>query len=478
MESQYFEQFLDAFKEAVCITDSQGVVLHINAKHSKLTGIEKKDIIGKHVKEFVDGGHFDVVLNPIIVKEKVQTTRVQNLMNGKKLVLDGHPIFDVQGEVACVVTFIYDITTLEELKEQVVAQKELLETFKKLQSVAPDKVRVCPRVIHSQAMRRAFGQISMLAGTDATVLLLGETGVGKDVFARRLHVSSSRADKPFIKTDCGSIPENLIETELFGYAPGTFSGGSKQGKVGLIEAASSGTLFLDEIGELPLAMQSRLLRLLQDWEIMRVGSTTPVKVDVRVIAATNRDLEREVAAGRFRSDLYYRLKVAVIRIPSLCKRKADILPLAQCFLEFYGARYKRACKLSPAAGQALTEYHWPGNVRELENLIHGLVVTCEKDIIDVRDLPIKRSGKPAIDLEDAAAADLDIAGKSFKDIMRELENQVLLAGLKQYGSLAEMAKHFQIDRTTVFRKVRALAEELHLPMPATKRRRRKSVQEP
>lgn len=474
MEAKYFEQFLDAFKEAVCITDSHGVVLHINAKYSRLTGIEKKDIVGKDLKELVDGGHFDVVLNPIIVQGKVETTRIQNLMGGKKLVLDGHPIFDDQGEVACVVTFIYDITTLEELKEQVIAQRELLETFKKLQSVDAGEQRVCPLVVHSEAMRRAIGQIGMLAETDATVLLLGETGVGKDVFARRLHASSPRADKPFIKADCGSIPENLVETELFGYAPGTFSGGIKQGKVGLIEAASSGTLFLDEIGELPLAMQSRLLRLLQDWEIKRVGSTTPTKIDVRVIAATNRDLEEEVAAGRFRSDLYYRLKVAVIHIPPLHKRKADILPLAQCFLEFYNARYKRSCKLSQAAGQALAEYQWPGNVRELENLIHGLVITSANDLIDVRDLPIKRSSAPPVHIESTEAADLDIAGKSYKDIMRDLENQVLLAGLKQYGSLQEMAKHFQLDRTTVFRKVRAMAKDLNMPMPANKRRKRKS----
>jgi len=470
MESAYFDQFLDAFREAVCITDKDGIVLFINAKHSELTGIPKAEIIGKHVSEFVERGHFDLVLNPIIVSEKRAATRIQKVVTGKKLVLNGHPIFDEHGDVARVVTFIYDITTLEELKEQVVAQKELLETFKNLQNTDQEKICTCPRVIHSPAMRKAFGQVSLLAPTGATVLLLGETGVGKDVFARRLHTASDRADKPFIKADCGSIPENLIETELFGYAPGTFSGGNKQGKAGLIEAAASGTLFLDEIGELPLNMQSRLLRLLQDWEVLRVGSTNPVKVDIRVIAATNKDLEVEMAAGRFRSDLYYRLKVAVINVPPLRKRKADILPLVQCFLEYYGAKYRRSIKLSPEAGVVLTEYNWPGNIRELENLIHGLIVTCDKDILGVRDLPIKRKSPHNLDLGPAVLADLDIEGKPFKDIMRDVENSILLMGLQKYGSLTEVAKHFQVDRTTVFRKVKALSKEQKQLVPGLKTR--------
>lgn len=474
METAFFEQFLDAFREAICITDKDGIVLYINAKHSELTGIRKEEIIGQHVSGFVDRGHFDLVLNPIIVREKIPATRVQNVATGKKLVLNGHPIFGKNGEVARVVTFIYDITTLEELKDQVVAQKELLEAFKSLQNIEQEKICSCPRVIHSPAMRKAFGQVSLLAPTDATVLLLGETGVGKDVFARRLHSSSNRADKPFIKADCGSIPENLIETELFGYAPGTFSGGNKHGKAGLIEAAASGTLFLDEIGELPLNMQSRLLRLLQDWEFMRVGSTSPVKVDIRVVAATNKDLEQEMAAGRFRSDLYYRLKVAVIRVPPLRKRKADILPLAQCFLGYYGAKYRRSIKLSPEAGQVLTEYNWPGNIRELENLIHGLVVTSDKETLGVRDLPIKRKASPDFDLGTSLLSDLDIEGKPYKVIVREVENSILLLGLQKYGSITEVAKHFQLDRTTVFRKVKSLSKQFKQLVPAIKTRSAKS----
>jgi transcriptional regulator with PAS, ATPase and Fis domain len=247
-----------------------------------------------------------------------------------------------------------------------------------------------------------------------------------------------------------------VETELFGYAPGTFSGGSKQGKAGLIEAANTGTLFLDEIGELPMTMQSRLLRVLQDWEIMRVGSTVSQKVDVRIIAATNKDLEREVAEGRFRSDLYYRLKVAVIRIPTLAKRKADILPLAHCFLEFYSSKYRRSMTLSPGAESVLTEYEWPGNVRELENLIHGLVVTIGKNVIEARDLPIARSATRKRDLAAKVIRDVDIEGKSYKDILRELETSIIQTGLNKYGSITEVAKHFKVDRTTIFRKVKEM----------------------
>ncbi|MBI4804385.1 MAG: sigma 54-interacting transcriptional regulator [Desulfovibrio sp.] len=456
MLPQYFEQFLDAFNEAVCISDKNGVIVHLNAKHSELTGLPRHELIGKSVFELVDRGHFDVVLNPFVIKEKRPATRVQNLENGTKVVLDGHPIFNSRGDVDMVVTFIRDVTTLLELKEQITAQKELLETFKNLQNPEYEKLKNSPRVVHSRAMKKVFGQMGIIAATDATVLLLGNTGVGKDVFARRLHATSPRADRPFIKADCGSMPENLVETELFGYAPGTFSGGSKQGKAGLIEAANTGTLFLDEIGELPMTMQSRLLRVLQDWEIMRVGSTVSQKVDVRIIAATNKDLEREVAEGRFRSDLYYRLKVAVIRIPTLAKRKADILPLAHCFLEFYSSKYRRSMTLSPGAESVLTEYEWPGNVRELENLIHGLVVTIGKNVIEARDLPIARSATRKRDLAAKVIRDVDIEGKSYKDILRELETSIIQTGLNKYGSITEVAKHFKVDRTTIFRKVKEM----------------------
>ena len=339
MLADYVEQLCDTFRDAICVTDREGIVTLVNKRHAELTGISREKMMGSRIQDMVQNGIFDVVLNPRIVETGQKVSSVQNLYNGRTLLLDGHPVKDASGKVAYVVTVIRDITALTELREEITAQRELLETFQNLSSEGVTGNQY-PRVVQSPVMQRLYAEASAIAETDATVLLLGETGVGKDVVARHIHRNSLRADAPFIKVDCGSIPENLIETELFGYVPGSFSGASKHGKAGLVEAASTGTLFLDEIGELPMTMQSRLLRVLQDWEVLRVGATVPKKVDVRVVAATNKELEREVAKGTFRSDLYYRLKVAVLNIPPLRSRRVDILPLAQSFFTFYGKKYR------------------------------------------------------------------------------------------------------------------------------------------
>lgn len=462
MLQNYLEQLCDAFRDAICVSDREGTVVLVNKRHAELTGIAKEDMLGRSTRDMVGRGIFDVVLNPEVVRTGQMATSIQNISNGRKMVLEGHPVFDDGGQVAFVVTFIRDVTTLTELREQLTTQKELLETFQKLSNPDPDQQIKYPRVVHSNVMRRLYGEVAAIADTDATVLLLGETGVGKDVVARRIHATSPRSDKAFIKVDCGSIPENLIETELFGYAAGTFSGANKNGKAGLIEAASSGTLFLDEIGELPMTMQSRLLRVLQDWEVVRVGSTAPKPVDVRVVAATNKDLEKEVIKGNFRSDLYYRLKVAVIKIPPLRSRRADILPLARSFLHFYNNKYRKRTSFTEEAEQALLEHSWPGNVRELENLIQGLVVTGKKAFIDCRDLSISRQSPRTMKNFGMETGELELNGRSFKEFMKDLENAVIRAGLARYGTISEVARHFQVDRSTIFRKVKEMEADKKL----------------
>lgn len=457
MLHNYVEQLCEAFRDGICITDKQGVIHLVNSKHAEITGVPREKVLQKNACDLVKVGVFDVVLNPEVVQTRQPVVRVQTTEEGRKLVLEGNPVLDDNGDVTYVITFIRDVTTLSELREQLNSQKELLEAFQQLNSADPDKLVKYPRVVNSQSMRRLYGEAAAIAETDATVLLLGETGVGKDVVARRIHAASPRADKAFIKVDCGSIPENLIETELFGYAAGSFSGASKNGKAGLIEAANEGTLFLDEIGELPMSMQSRLLRVLQDWEVMRVGSTTSRRVDVRIVAATNKDLEKEVQKGRFRSDLYYRLKVAVLKIPPLNQRKADILPLAHSFLGFYNNKYRKHVSLAPEAEQSLLAYAWPGNVRELENCIQGLVVTSKKDVITAAELPITLPPGQDAAVQDISTLAMD--GRSLKDIMRELEDMVIKAGMQRYGSLSEAAKNFQVDRSTLFRKVKALEKD-------------------
>ena len=253
-------------------------------------------------------------------------------------------------------------------------------------------------------------------------------------------------------------PDRTELSELFGYEAGAFTGASHKGKEGRIALADKGTLFLDEIGELPMPMQTRLLRFLQDWEIMRVGSTTPKQIDVRIVAATNKNLERAIARGEFRSDLYYRLKVAVIAIPPLRDRQADILPLARMFLRFYGSKYHRQLAFSEEAESLLLDYKWPGNIRELENLVQGLAVTSKDSVIRASDVPISGVAKPAASAR-RDGLDFELDGKTYKDIMKDLENKVLSAAMERYGSITEVARHFQVDRSTIFRKVKELEKE-------------------
>jgi PAS domain S-box-containing protein len=452
MFAEYFEQFLDSFTDAVCITDHRGIVVYLNERHGELTGIPKDSLLGKSAVEMMKHGLFDMVINPEVVKTGQPRSSVQNA-NGRKLILEGTPIFDKAGNVTFVITFIRDVTSLADLKRKLAIQQKLLETYRD----AGDHAFTAkyPLEIHSPVMRKLYTRIGTIAETDATVLLTGETGVGKDVMARHIHSVSPRSEKAFVKADCSSIPESLIETVLFGYTGGAFSGADRQGKVGLVEAASGGTLFLDEIGELPLAMQSRLLRLLQDREVLRVGSTSPTGIDVRVVAATNRDLEQAVRTGAFRSDLYYRLKVAVVRLPPLRERRPDILPMAHGFLDFFCAKYKRTKTITPEAEEALLRHAWPGNARELENLIQGLVVASGKSVIDVLDLPFsagprRRAARPCME----KLSDVAIENRTFKEIMQDIEGSVLRRALDEFGSVNEASRRLGLNRSTIFRKLR------------------------
>ena len=430
------------------------ISLYMYLRDHDISDKAKEEILNKRVQDLVNIGLFDTVINPRIVNTGEDVSEVQTLSDGKTIVLDGHPLKDEHGRVLYVVTILRDITTITNMRRDLLRQNELLEAFQNLKAM--DKAALkAPIVLQSQPMQELYHEVSAIAETDVTVLLLGETGVGKDVIARRIHSKSKRSSAPFVKIDCGSIPESLIETELFGYAPGSFSGASRHGKAGLIEAASEGTVFLDEIGELPLPMQSRLLRVLQDFEIMRVGATQPKHVDVRVIAATNKDLKQEVDRGRFRSDLYYRLKVAVLHIPPLRERKADIVPLAQSFLKYYATRYNKRMHLSQAALDCLVTHSWPGNVRELENMMQGIVATVQHNEIDAEDLPIigRRVQEEACTSEIAIPS---VDGRSLKDIMKEVEQMILAKGLEKYGSISEMARQFKQDRSTIFRKVKEM----------------------
>lgn len=450
---------LDNIQDGVYISDAEGKTLLVNSAYERLVGVSASEIIGKSVYDLQANGFFNTILNPQVVASGDTSKSVQEV-RGRKVVLQGYPVLNDKGSVDLVVTFVRDITAFTRLKREIASQRALIDSYQRqVANFNPENVfQDDGMVAVSEASLGLLDSLDNISPTDAAVLILGETGVGKDVVARKIHKKSLRKDKPYLKVDCTAIAENLVESELFGYAPGAFSGANSKGKEGLFEKANNGTIFLDEIGELSLPMQTKLLRAIQDQEIIRVGSTKVTPINVRIISATNRKLEDEVQRGAFRSDLYYRLKVAVLQIEPLRKRKDDILPLARVFLCRFNKKYNKAMVFSSDAENKILQYDWPGNVRELENTVHSLVVTNPKDIITCSDLP-----EPIA--KDCPGNDLlplmqpySIGSMSLKDMMKNIERDLISEALGMFGSVTKAAEALQVDRTTLFRKMRAVGD--------------------
>jgi PAS domain S-box-containing protein len=308
-------------------------------------------------------------------------------------------------------------------------------------------------VYRSKVMERLVDELKHIAKVDSTVLLIGESGVGKEVFAQTIHEYSQRKNEPFIRVNCGAIPENLMESELFGYEKGAFTGADQKGKPGLFELAHKGSIFLDEVTELPYHMQAKLLRVLQEREIMRVGGTRTCPVDVRVIVATNQDIKELVRSQKFREDLYYRLHVVPIQIPPLRKRTPDIIPLAIHFLKRFNSMYHLDKSLSREALHALEGYAWPGNVRELQNVIERLVVTQRKDSIGTEDVLPNLYANEHPSRENKTMV-LDIM--PLKEAVEEVENQLISLALKKYGTASKVAKILGVSPATLSRRIQKL----------------------
>lgn len=450
----YVENIFAALDEGVYITDKKGTTLHVNEMYEKLTGLSSGELLGQNVRVLKDRGVFDAIVNPRVVETSMPATNVQVLQGGKRVVLRGFPVFDDNNELALVITLVRDVTLIGQMRKQITEQKKLISIYHNQIEHLSTKSPEVGNSYEAPQIQQLSELVKRVASTDATILLLGETGVGKDRFARMAHENSPRKDEIFLKVDCGSISENLIESELFGYAPGAFTGASSKGKLGHFEIANKGTLFLDEIGELPLSMQAKLLRVLQDQEVMRVGSSSPKKVDVRIIAATNRNLEEEMEKGTFRSDLFYRLRVAVVDIPPLRKIPRMIPGLVNHFLQRFGPKYKKDIICPDGTMNIFLAYRWPGNIRELENTMQSLVVTCEGSEIRPQDLPPAMHTAASHSVKSPTGALAGDSGRPLKEIMGDFEKQVIQQALEQYGSVNKASQVLGINRTTLFRKMR------------------------
>lgn len=370
----------------VHVIDEDGITVLYNSICQRMDENNEKNIIGKNMKELVDQGIFSKSIG-IEALEKHEKVADSQVVNGKVIFANGIPIFDSEHKIKGVIISCMDISKLDHMQNQLDAMKRANQDLIHELAINSTKIMEDDVIIsRSKVMEDIKCLARRIAIVDSTVLIEGDSGVGKGLLSEYIHKNSLRKDGPFIKINCATFPENLIESELFGYEPGSFTGASKLGKIGLIELSNHGTLFLDEIGELPLSLQVKLLNVIQDKIINRIGSTEQIKVDARIIAATNQNLKSLVKKGTFRADLYYRLNVIPIEIPPLNQRKVDIIPLTKLFLDKINSRYGLNREISPSAIKILLSYNWPGNVRELENEIERLVVTCQGVVINAQDV--------------------------------------------------------------------------------------------
>ncbi|KJS87440.1 MAG: hypothetical protein JM58_04310 [Peptococcaceae bacterium BICA1-8] len=432
--------------DGIFIADGEGNVIRLNKASERIDEVKADEVLGKNMKDLVARGIYSESVTLKVLEEKKPVTILQKTKSGKEVMATGTPIFK-NGELYRVVVNCRDITQLNTLKNElrnVQLKSEKYESELKL--LRKVNVRTDDIIGNSPQLNKVLTVALRVAGVDTTVLLLGESGVGKEVFSKFIHRNSSRKDGSFIKIDCSGIPENLLESELFGYEKGAFTGANKTGKVGMIELANEGTLFLDEIGELPFSLQAKLLRVFQDREILKIGGTSPIPVNIRIIGATNKDLESMVKQNQFREDLFYRLNVVPIIIPPLRERKEDIQLLISYFLDKFTRKFGLEKVIDPETLGLLLDFNWPGNVRELENMIERLTVTTTNKVIKAEDLPEKiyrSNGKE----------ELLLCNESFRILTDNFEKNLLQQTIKKAKSIQEVAIMLKLDVSTIRRKL-------------------------
>ncbi|MFZ5634409.1 MAG: sigma 54-interacting transcriptional regulator [Bacillota bacterium] len=443
------ECIIQSSYDGILITDCRGNIIKANQACERITGRPALDLQGKNMRDVAREGIFPSSIIETVLQKGEAVTRMEETPPGNHLLITASPVKNAGGEIFRVVVNVRDLTELNRLRQELEQSKELSERYQEeLTQLRQKQFNQQGLVFNSPKMQEMLKMTLRLAQVDSTVLLLGESGVGKEVIATIIHSHSQRKDGPFIAVNCGAIPADLLESELFGYEKGAFTGANREGKTGMFELANNGTLFLDEIGDLPRDFQVKLLRAIQEREIMRVGGYKPRPINVRIIAATNRNLENLVQEGKFREDLYFRLNVVPLHIPPLRERKEDIIPLAYNFKQKFSKAYKIKKNFSPEAYESLLQYHWPGNVRELENIIERLMVTSPDNTITAGDI------SPYL-FKDSAGYSPEISVKGIlplKEAVQQVEKQLISNALKQYGSTYRAARALKVDQSTVVRK--------------------------
>ncbi len=473
-----FKEVVDSLDDSLMITDANGVVIYINPAYTRNTAITQEEVLNRNIHDMIGADKLftgGAVIG--VLEEKKRIFRLSTTYKTNPPLVGyvvGTPIFNTDGSLHQVVACSRPILTLKALQDDFETFVREVNSLKLKQSITrqPDKILTERMIGRNGSLESICTLIDHVAPTDATILITGESGVGKEAVADEIYRKSLRSDKPYIKINCASIPAHLLESELFGYEKGAFTGASTKGKMGLFEYANNGTLLLDEIGDMPMELQVKLLRAIQTQEIMRIGGTKPIQLNIRFLALTNADLKKKVADGTFRRDLYYRLNVIPIRVPPLRERQQDLEELCNHFIRLFGEKYGRSFRLTRQQMNYLKQYSWPGNIRELENVIEYLVL-CSSGIGQVGDdmlislLNISTENtrlnraeatvSNSITQENHGTQQPSLNSNQqmdFASAVRIYERQILEQVLSNSSSLREAGEKLNLNASTICRKIK------------------------
>ena len=449
-----FEEILEGSFDGILVTDAEGKILFVNSSYERIAEIKRSEMEGKYMRDLINPVWMPESVAHIVARERTVVSKRQVVKSGRHIMVTGRPVFDSKKNIKKIIinardiTEIYDLT--EELQKARENEKQYINRFSSPLLGTDDSGQKILAI--SESMKNVLSLAEKVANFHATVLILGESGVGKEEVAKFIHENSMRKEKPFVVVNCGAIPDNLLESELFGYEKGAFTGAMQTGKQGLFEAAEGGTIFLDEIGEMPLDFQVKLLRFLESKEVRRVGAVDSKIVDVRVVAATNRDLFEMVQEGTFREDLYYRLNVVQIDVPPLRKRIDDIMPLASLFLNRYNKKYGQEKQLTYDLVKALEKHPWPGNVRQLKNIMENMVIVSNNEYLQTEDLPWnEKDKKNEMNRTIGSLVENDELG--LNEAVEELEKRILQRAKDTCGTTRKIAEKLKVNQSTVVRKL-------------------------
>jgi len=436
MDKKLLEIIFDNLYNGIYIADGKGVTIGVNKTFEEMSGFSNEELAGRSLYDLVGkDNYFSGSASLLVLERKCPATATYSTSTNRKFLVKGRPIFNSEGEIEYIINTIWDLTVVhynqqidaDTARDQLLSEDDLVTCSEKMSAVIDLALRV--------------------AETDSTILLTGESGVGKSLLAKTIHRSSERKQQVLMKINCAAIPESLIESELFGYEGGAFTGADNRGKAGLLEMAKGGTVFLDEISELPLHLQSKLLGVIQDKEFYRVGGREAQQTDIRLIAATNKDLIKLVSEGQFREDLYYRLNVVPIALPPLRERKEDIPTLIQHFTEKYNRKYNSYKKFSENLINQMMSMPWKGNIRELENVVERSIVTTQGDFISREKAQI-----PGME-------NIIPTGLGLKEMLAEREQEILLQAQEQYRTTRRIAAALGISQASTARKLKTIREK-------------------